>query len=95
MDKKKLDELLDGLVFDETSDYNQLLDDWDNRFYNSWKSSRQHRDDEKRGIEKNVEKTEKELCSIFDSVETDCMEVDMGLLVRRKQEKGYEWLIEI
>ena len=50
---------------------------------------------QKRGIEKNVEKTEKELCSIFDSVETDCMEVDMGLLVRRKQEKGYEWLIEI
>ena len=48
-----------------------------------------------KGIEKNVEKTEKELCSIFDSAQTDCMEVDMGLLVRRKQKNRYEWLIEL
>lgn len=33
--------------------------------------------------------------SIFDSAKTDCMEVDMGLLVRRKREDGYEWLIEL
>ena len=41
------------------------------------------------------EKVERELCSIFDSAKTDCMEVDMGLLVRRKRENGYEWLIEL
>ena len=53
MDKKKLDELLDGLVFDETSDYNQLLDDWDKRFYNSWWSDRRYWSDEKKETEKN------------------------------------------
>ena len=50
---------------------------------------------QKRGLERSVEKVEKELCSIFDSAKTDCMEVDMGLLVRRKREDGYEWLIEL
>lgn len=50
---------------------------------------------QKRGIDKALEKAENELCSIFDSIKTDCMEVDMGLLVRRKMEMGYEWLIEI
>lgn len=50
---------------------------------------------QKRGLDRAIEKTEKELCGIYDSIKTDCMEVDMGLLVRRKMEKGYEWLIEI
>ena len=50
---------------------------------------------QKRGLERSVEKVERELCSIFDSAKTDCMEVDMGLLVRRKRENGYEWLIEL
>lgn len=50
---------------------------------------------QKRGLDKTIEKTEKALCRIFDSANTDCMEVDMGLLVRRKHEGGYEWLIEI
>ena len=50
---------------------------------------------QKKGIEKALEKTEKELSSIFDSAKTDCMDVNMGVLVRRKLESGYEWLIEI
>ena len=50
---------------------------------------------QKRGIDRALEKAEKELSGIFDSAKTDCMDVDMGVLVRRKLENGYEWLIEI
>lgn len=50
---------------------------------------------QKRGIDKSIDKVEKELMSIYDNANVDCMEVDMGMLVRRKKGQGYEWLIEI
>lgn len=50
---------------------------------------------QKRGVEKNIRKLEKELEDIFDSANVDELEIDRGLLVRRKKESGYEWLIEV
>ena len=50
---------------------------------------------QKRGIDKVILKTESELERIYDQAGVDCLEVEMGLLVRRKKETGYEWLIEI
>ena len=50
---------------------------------------------QKRGVEKNIKKLEKELEEIFDNANVDELEIDMGLLVRRKKENGYEWLIEV
>ena len=50
---------------------------------------------QRRGIEKAIQKTENELERIYDQAGIDCLEVDMGLLVRRRKEQGYEWLIEI
>lgn len=50
---------------------------------------------QKRGIDKAIQKVEIELEQIFDSQSTDCMEVDMGMLVRRKTASGHEWVIEI
>ena len=37
----------------------------------------------------------RELEKIFDQAGIDCLEVEMGMLVRRKRETGYEWIIEI
>ena len=31
----------------------------------------------------------------FDNARIDCMEVSMGMLVRRKKGENYEWVIEI
>ena len=31
----------------------------------------------------------------LDHIGADCVEIELGMLVRRKKEKGYEWLIEI
>lgn len=50
---------------------------------------------QKRGIDAVIQKVEKELDRIYDNARIDCLEVEMGLLVRRKTEHGYEWLIEI
>ena len=50
---------------------------------------------QKRGLDKNIAKLERELEEIFDSAVVDCLEIEMGLLVRRKLEQGYEWLVEI
>ncbi|HCT91794.1 MAG TPA: hypothetical protein DF613_10530 [Lachnospiraceae bacterium] len=50
---------------------------------------------QKRGIEKNVTKLEKELEQLFDEAQINCLEVEYGLLVRRKKEQGYEWVVEI
>ncbi len=50
---------------------------------------------QKRLIDKTIAKTEKELEKIFDSQGVDCMEIQMGMLVRRKKDDGCEWLIEI
>lgn len=50
---------------------------------------------QKRGIDKSIEKLEKEMESIFDNAGIDCLEIEMGLLLRRKTEQGYEWIIQI
>lgn len=50
---------------------------------------------QRRGVDKAIQKTENELEKIYDQAGIDCLEVDMGLLVRRRKEQGYEWLIEI
>ena len=48
-----------------------------------------------RKLNSNISKLEAELGSIYDSEGVDCLEIDMGLLVRRKKENGWEWIIEI
>lgn len=51
---------------------------------------------QKRGIDKNIMKLERELEHAFDGIQADCLEIEMGLLCRRKKEDGsYEWVIEI
>ena len=50
---------------------------------------------QKRGIDRNIQKVEKELERIYDQAGVDALEVSMGVMVRRKTENGYEWLIEI
>lgn len=50
---------------------------------------------QKRGIDKSIKKVEKDLCMLFDNAGINCMEVDMGMLVRRKNNGEYEWVIEI
>lgn len=50
---------------------------------------------QQRALDKSVSKTERELEKLYDSVGTDALEIEMGLLVRRKKEEGYEWIIEI
>jgi len=46
-------------------------------------------------VDRAIQKTEAELEKIFDQAGIDCLEVEMGMLVRRKRETGYEWIIEI
>ena len=50
---------------------------------------------QKKGIDKSIEKVERELHVIFNNAKIDCMEVSMGTLVRRKKGEKYEWVIEI
>lgn len=50
---------------------------------------------QKRGIDKNIEKLEKEMETAFDNAGIDCLEIEMGLLIRRKIQQGYEWIIQI
>jgi len=50
---------------------------------------------QKRGIDKAIRKAESELEKIYDQAGIDCLEVDMGLLMRRKTDGAYEWMIEI
>lgn len=50
---------------------------------------------QKRGLDQGITRLEKSLEQIYDDANVDCLEIDMGLLIRRKKENGYEWLIEI
>ena len=50
---------------------------------------------QKRGLDRSIRKTEEELQKIFDNDGIDCLEIAMGLLVRRKKGEEYEWLIEL
>lgn len=50
---------------------------------------------QKRSLDSSIAKLEKTLEQIYDDAKVDCLEIEMGLLVRRKNADGYEWLIEI
>lgn len=51
---------------------------------------------QKRGIDKNIERLEDDLQNIFENAGIDCLEIEIGMLVRRKKENGeHEWIIEI
>ena len=40
-------------------------------------------------------KKQDELSAIFDSINTDCLEIDIGLLMRKRTDSGYEWSLEL
>ena len=51
---------------------------------------------QKRSLDRSIEKVEKELETVFDTAGIDCLEIEMGLLNRRRlPEGGYEWMIQI
>ncbi len=51
---------------------------------------------QKRGIDKNITKLEREMEQVFDGMQVDCLEIEMGLLCRRQKEDGScEWVIEL
>ena len=50
---------------------------------------------QQRALEKSIRKVEGELEKVYDSIEVNALEIEMGLLVRRKKDHGYEWIIEI
>ena len=51
---------------------------------------------QKRGIDKNIEKLEDNLQCLFENAGIDCLEIEIGMLVRRKKDNGEnEWIIEI
>ena len=50
---------------------------------------------QKRGLNNSIRKVEKDLERLFDEAGVDELELEMGLLVRRKRECGYERVIEI
>ncbi len=50
---------------------------------------------QKRGLNRSIRRTEEDLQKIFDNAGIDCLEIAMGLLVRRKKGEEYEWLIEL
>lgn len=45
---------------------------------------------QRRGIDAAILKVEKELEKIYDNANVDCLEVEMGMLVRRRTDQGYE-----
>ena len=50
---------------------------------------------QRRSLDQSIAKLEGELNVIFNNEKIDCLEIEMGMLVRRKTEKGTEWVIEI
>ncbi len=51
---------------------------------------------QKRSINKSIRKIERELVNLFDNAKTDCMEIEMGMLIRQKNTDGaYDWIIDI
>lgn len=50
---------------------------------------------QRRAMDKDIHRLEKELGNLFDSHGIDSLELPIGLLTRRKREDGVEWLIEI
>ena len=49
----------------------------------------------RRAIDRDISRLEKELGTIFDYHGIDSLELQIGLLTRRKTESGVEWIIEI
>ena len=50
---------------------------------------------QKRSIDNDIHKLERELGALFDSHGIEFLELPMGVLTRRKSENGVEWVIEI
>lgn len=50
---------------------------------------------QERGVQKAIDKQQEVLNELMDTAAVDCLEIDIGLLVRRKTEKGYEYSIEL
>lgn len=50
---------------------------------------------QKRNLDLSIEKLERELDKLYDAADTDCIEIEMGMLVRKKSGKNVEWVIEI
>ena len=50
---------------------------------------------QKRGVDRVIRRYEEELSSIFDHAGIDCVELEIGVLFRRKTERGYGWVIEL
>ncbi len=50
---------------------------------------------QKRGLDKTIRKLEQELGAILDAQGIDCMEIEMGMLSRRKNGDDVDWFIEI
>lgn len=50
---------------------------------------------QERGVRKAIDKQQESLNQLFDMAGVDCLEIDIGLLVRRKVNEGYEYSIEL
>ena len=50
---------------------------------------------QRRGLDRAIRKAEQELKVIFDQAGIDELEIEIGLLTRRRTENGYEWVVEI
>lgn len=50
---------------------------------------------QRRKIDSSISKVESQLCGIFDDEKIDCLEIELGVIVRRKTDTGYEWGLEI
>ena len=50
---------------------------------------------QRRRMDRSIAKIEMDLGRLFDENGVDCLEIEMGMLTRRKKDDGYEWMIEI
>ena len=50
---------------------------------------------QERGIRRAIEKQEKELGDILDDIGEDCIELEIGILRRKKGETGWEWCVAL
>lgn len=50
---------------------------------------------QERGVQKAIDKQQEALNQLMDAAGVDCLEIDIGLLVRRKSEDGYDYSIEL
>jgi len=50
---------------------------------------------QKRNLDISIGKLERELEKLYDAADTDCIEIEIGMLVRKNRGKNTEWVIEI